>query len=184
MPLPTALPFGLRDIKLTPFTTPAATAYGTPVDLPYSRTLSFSEAESFEELRGDDSLVAIHGSGANVEWELESGGISLPAWAVLSGGAVVESGLTPNIVLTYDKLVTTEKPYFKIEGQVISDSGGDMHCIIYKAKVNDALEGEFAEGSFFLTSCSGVGVASTVAADLNKIYSFIQNETAVEIATP
>jgi hypothetical protein len=181
MPLPTGLPFGLRQVKLTPFTTGAATAYGTPVFLPYSRTLSFSEAESFEELRGDDSLVAIHGSGANVEWELESGGISLPAWAVLSGGAVVESGLTPNIKLTYTKMVDTEKPYFKIEGRVISDSGGDVHCIIYKAKVNDALEGEFAEGSFFLTSCSGVGVASTVAADLNKVYEFVQNETAVPL---
>jgi len=181
MPLSTALPFGLRDIRLTPFTTPAATAYGTPVDLPYSRTLSFSEVEEFEELRGDDRLVAVHGSGANVEWELESGGISLAAWSVLSGGAAIETGTTPNIKITYDKLVTTEKPYFKIEGQVISDSGGDVHCIIYKAKVNDALEGEFTDGSFFLTSASGLGIASTVAADLNKVYTFVQNETAVAI---
>lgn len=181
MPLPTALPFGLRDIRLTPFTTPAATAYGTAVDLPYARTLSFAEVEEFEELRGDDRLVAVHGAGANVEWELESGGISLAAWAVLSGGSAIETGVTPNIKITYDKLVTTEKPYFKIEGQVISDSGGDVHCIIYKAKVNDSLEGEFTDGSFFLTAASGLGLASTVAADLNKVYTFVQNESAVAI---
>lgn len=186
MPLTTVpLPYGIRDIRLTPFTTPAATAYGTPtVDLPYARTLSFSETEEFTELRGDDTLVAVHGQGSQVEWEIEAGGISLEAYKTMAGGAVVESGTTPDQVKTYDKLATDQRPYFKLEGQAISDSGGDLHTIIYKAKVNDTLEGEFTDGEFFLTSGSGVGLGSTVTADIGKLYSFVQNETAEAIPAP
>lgn len=177
-----ALPYGIRDIQITPFTTAAATAEGTAVDLPYGRTLSFSEEEDFEELRGDDTLIAVHGQGPQVSWELESGGLSLESYKVMAGGTITETGTTPAQVKTFDKLNTDARPYFKIEGQAISDSGGDLHCIIYKAKVNDTLEGEFADGAFFLTSGSGVGIGSTVSADAGKIYSFVQNETAVAIA--
>lgn len=175
------LPFGMRDIRLTPFTTAAAVAYGTPVDLPYGRTLSWTENEDFTELRGDDRVVATHGSGPGAEWELESGGISFEAARVMLGGTITETGSTPNQKKTYDKLVTDEKPYFKIEGQAISDSGGDFHVIIWKAKVNDNVEGTLGDGEFFVTSASGIGIASTVPADLNKVWSMVQNETAVAI---
>jgi hypothetical protein len=174
----TALPYGLRDIKLTPID-PDDNTLGTPVDLPNARTLSFSEAEEFTELRGDDRLVAVHGNGAQVEWELEAGGLNLEAWAVMSGGEITESGTTPTAVKTYDKTSEHSRPYFKIDGKAISDSGGDLHCVIYKAKANDSLEGEFTDGEFYLTSGSGVGLPSDVTADDTKLYSFIFNETAV-----
>jgi hypothetical protein len=176
------LPYGLRQVKLTAFTTAAATAYAaSSVALPNARTLSFSETEEFTELRGDDKLVAVHGQGAQVEWELEAGGLSLEAYAVMAGGAITETGTTPAQVKTYKKLVSDARPYFKAEGRAISDSGGDLHTVIYKAKANDSLEGEFSDGEFFLTSGSGVGIASTVTADVDLIYSFVQNETAIAI---
>lgn len=186
MPLPTALPYGIRDIRLTPFVDDSATAYDTPtVDLPYARTLSFSEAEEFTDLRGDDRLVATHGAGPQVEWEFEAGGISLPAYATIAGGEVVESGIAgTDLALTYTKLGADVRPYFKIEGQMISDSGGDFHCVIFKAKCNDALEGEFTDGEFFLSSGSGIGLPSTVTADEDKLYEFVQNEAQVAIPEP
>ena len=127
MPLPTAIPYGIRDIKVTPYTTPAATTLGTPVDLPYARTLSWTETEDFEELRGDDTIITTKGKGPEVEWELEAGGLSLTALKVIDGGTTTESGTTPAIVISYQKKNTESKPFFKIEGQVISDSGGDVH---------------------------------------------------------
>lgn len=188
MTLPVALPFGIRDIKLIPYTTLAATAFDVAmVDLPYGRTLSFAEAEDFEDLRGDDELVTSHGSGPNVEWELESGGISLEAWAVLSGGEVTTTGVTPNIKKTFRKKVTDQKPFFGIVGQSISDSGGDMHCIIYRARVTDNLEGSFEDQSFFLTSCSGKGFGSRRALpadELGTVYDFVQNEAITAIVIP
>lgn len=177
------LPFGLRDVKLTPYTDNTATVLsGASVDLPNARTLSFAEAEAFEELRGDDRLVASHGSGPQVEWSLEGGGVSFEAVKTMYGGTITETGVTPNQVKTLRKLVTDVRPYFRIEGQVISDSGGDLHAVIYRAKATDNLSGEFADGSFFLTGASGVGMSSLVPATLDRVWDFVQNETAV--ATP
>lgn len=182
MALPTrALPFGLRDVKLTPLGADGATP-GTAVDLPVSRTLSFAESEDFEELRGDDQVVASHGSGPTVEWDLESGGISLEAYAVMAGGTITQTGTTPAIKKTYSKAVTDARPYFKIEGQSINDNGGDFHAVIYRAKADGSLEGELSDSSFWLTSASGKGYASLEAVPIGKVYDFVHNETAIAIS--
>lgn len=174
LPVP-ALPYGLRDVKITPYN--SAGVLGTGVDLPVARTLSFEEAEDFEDLRGDDGVAATRGNGPVVNWELESGGISLEALVVLAGGAITASGTTPALKKTYKKLSTDARPYFKIEGQVISDNGGDVHAVIYKAKVTGTVNGEFADGSFFLTHAGGKGIGDASA----NLYDFIHNETAVAI---
>lgn len=182
MPLTThPLPFGLRDVKLTPFTTAAATTYGTGVDLPISRTFSFSDTEDFEDLQGDDVTAASHGAGPSLEWELESGGLPFDAFKIMAGGTITDSGTTPAQKRVFSKLATDSRPYFKAEGQAISDSGGDVHGVVYKAKATGSLEGEFANGAFMLTSASGRGFPSTVVADVNKLYDFVQNETAIAI---
>lgn len=182
MPLPTALPYGLRDVKLTPYTDSAATALSsTSVDLPNSRTFSFSEAEEFNELRGDDKVVTTRGAGASVEWDLEAGGLSFDAVKVMVGGTVVETGVTPAMKRTFTKKVTDSRPFFKVEGQAISDSGGDMHCVLDRCRVTGNLEGEFADGEFFLTSGSGVTLPSLISARVDTLYEFVQNEAVVPI---
>jgi hypothetical protein len=178
-----AIPFGLRDVKLTPLGADGATP-GSPVDLPVSRTLSFSETEEFEELRGDDAVQASHGSGPTVEWELESGGISLEAYAVMAGGTVTTTGVSPNEVKRYKKNIVDVRPYFRIEGQAINDNGGDFHGIIYRAKADGSLEGSMEDGSFWISSASGKGYGALDAgADyaIGDVYDFVHNETAVGI---
>lgn len=176
-----AQPFGLRDVRLTPLGADGSTP-GTPVDLPASRTFSFAETEDFEDFRGDDKLIAQHGSGPTVGWELESGGISLEAYAVVAGGTVTTSGVTPNAKKTYSKTALQQRPYFKAEGQAISDNGGDFHGLVYKCKATDDIEGEMADGSFWATSLGGVGFPSTESGSTDKLYDFVHNETAVAIA--
>ena len=178
----TPLPFGLRDVKLTPYTDAAATTLGTAVDLPNSRTFSFSEAEEFTELRGDDKVVTTRGQGPSVEWDLEAGGLSLEALKVLVGGTIAETGTTPNQKKTFTKKTTDARPFFQVEGQVISDSGGDVHCVLPRCRVTGNVEGEFADGEFFLTSASGVALGSTVSGDEDVLYEFVHNETATAIA--
>jgi hypothetical protein len=170
-----ALPFGIRDVKVFPMN--ADGSYATGVDLPASRTLTFQESEDFEELRGDDVVVASRGSGPTVSWDLEGGGLSPDAIKVIAGGTVVVSGTTPNQKRTLAKLGVDTRPYFKIEGQVISDSGGDIHAIIYKAQAQGDVGGEFSEGSFFLSGASGIGIPDNAG----KLFDFVQNETAVAI---
>lgn len=182
-PLATALPYGLRDIKLTPYADAGGTTLGsTVIDFPNSRTLSFSETEEFEELRGDDRVVTTRGRGAVVEWELEAGGLSLDAWKAMSGGTITDSGTSPAKKRVYRKLGRQNRPWFLVEGQIISDSGGDVHGILYRCRATDSLEGEFSDGEFFLTS--GSGQALPLLSDtMDVLYDIVQNETAVPISS-
>lgn len=175
----TALPFGMRDTRLTPYTTSALTTLGTGVDNPNARTLSFSESEDYEELRGDDKVIAIVGKGPSVEWEMESGGISVPAYKQMNGGTTATTGVTPNQVTTYTKKVTDARPYFKAEGQSISDSGGDFHVNLLRARASESLEGELGDGAFWLTSASGVALPALLTGKVDVLYEFVLNETAI-----
>lgn len=177
-----ALPYGLRDTKVTPYTTAAGTTLSTSMDAPNARKLSFSEAEDFEELRGDDKVIAIRGKGASVEWEMEHGGISLAAYKAMAGGTITTTGVTPATVTTFTKLVTDSRPYFKAEGQAINDNGGDFHAVLYRCRASDSLEGELGDGAFWLTSASGTALPSLITGKLDILYDFIINETAVAIA--
>lgn len=180
MPITThPLPFGLRDVKITKLQADGISEDGLAVDLPVSQTLSFSETEDYEELRGDDTVAATHGNGPTVDWSLESGGLPFEALEIITGGDVTESGTTPDMVKTFKKLGTDARPYFKIEGQVISDSGGDVWCVIYRCKADGDISGEFSDGAFFVQSLSGRGFPNS-AGDL---YDFIQHETAEAIPT-
>ena len=117
-----------------------------------------------------------------VEWELESGGLSLDVWKALSGGTITDSGTSPNKKRLYRKLGRESRPWFLTEGQVISDSGGDVHAILYRCRANDSLEGEFSDGEFFLTS--GSGQALPLLNDVNDVlYDIVQNETAAAVSS-
>jgi hypothetical protein len=181
----TALPYGIRSCYLTPYTDVNGTVLAaTSIKLPNARTFSFSDSEDFEELRGDDRVVAQHGNGSAVEWDLESGGLPFEAYKAMAGGTIVESGTGATGRKVYSKKVTDQRPYFRIEGQAISDSGGDVHTIVYRCKATGELSGEFSDGSFFLTSASGVGISVVSGPNIDKLYDFVQNATVTPFAEP
>jgi hypothetical protein len=173
-----ALPFGLRQVKLTPIANDGTLVTADAVFLPASRTFTFSETEEFEELQGDDTTVASHGAGAIVEWDLEGGGISLEIWKILSGGTVTEEGTTPDTKKVFKKNKDDARPYFQVEGRAISDNGGDFTGKVYYAKADGDLEAEMANGSFLLTSASGKGYSHPISGD---IYDFTHSETATAL---
>lgn len=179
----TPLPYGLRDIKITPYTDAAGTTLdATTIDLPNARTMSFSEAEDFTELRGDDRVVTTRGQGASVEWELESGGLPLEAVQAMFGGEIIEEGVSPSSSKILRKKANDARPFFKVEGQAISDSGGDVHVILYRCRATGELSGEFADGEFWLTSGSGVALPNLIEGETyDVIYDFVQNEVPTAI---
>lgn len=174
------LPYGMRNCYL--YAMDATTeALSTGVDLPAMQTFAFSEAEDFVELRGDDKVIAIRGKGPKVEWTLEAGGISLAAYALLSGGTNTLSGTTPNQKLVHLKKTDQVRPYFRAEGQAISDSGGDFHAKLFKCRANANLEGTMADGAFWMTALKGEAIGDAN----NNLYEFTANETAVAVpSTP
>jgi len=182
MALGIAYPFGIRDIRITPITNAATEALGTPLDLPAARTLSFTEAEDFEELRGDDKLLLSRGTGPRIEWELEAGGVELSVYNAMIGGTLSETGTTPNQVKKVRKLATQARPYFKVEGQAMSDTGGDVHVVIFRCRATGDVEGEFSDGNFYLTTCSGTAFPSVAGGQTDALYDLIYNETITNIA--
>lgn len=181
----TPLPYGIRDLKITPYTDVAGTILAAvSIDLPNVRTLTFSETENFSSLRGDDRVVATHGDGAAVTWDLESGGLPFEAFRAMAGGTIVLTGTTPAQKKVYSKKITDQRPYFRIEGQAISDSGGDLHTVIYRCKATGDLTGQFADGAFTLTAASGDALAVVSGVNVDKIYDFIQNETVTAFVEP
>jgi len=182
MPITDALPYGLRDVKLTPYADDGGTVLGTvSYDLPNAQTFSFNEKEEYQELRGDDRLVATHGNGAQVDWSLEAGGISLACWSIVSGAQLVVSGLTPNRIETVRKRGSDVRPYFRVDGQVISDSGGDIVARVYRCRCNDSIGGDFGDGKFFNTAVSGKGLP--LLDDQNDLlYDIIRHETKTTLS--
>jgi hypothetical protein len=164
-------PFGINDIKLT------SMDGGAQVNLPYERTLQFSERLVSGELRGSGKTVAVVSEADAVEFSLEAGGIPLEAYALMSGRTATESGTTPNRVNTLSGDGATRFPYFKIYGKSLGDGDGDVHVKLWKCKLTSGIEGSLQDGDFFVTSCSGVCIDD----DSNGIWDIVQNETADDL---
>ena len=79
------------------------------------------------------------------------------------------------------KNISNVRPWFKAEGQSISDSGGDLHAVLYRCRMTDTLDGELTDSTFFITSAKGQFLGSNLVASLGALYDFVQNETAVAI---
>jgi hypothetical protein len=163
-------PFGLRDIKLVSST-------GTQVDLPAAQTMKVTPRLKSGELSGDDSLKAVAAYVEAAEWEIEAGGITLAAYAVLTGKTVTISGSTPNAYSIMNVAAGDRMPYIKIYGQALGAGLDDLHVKLYKAKCLK-LEGELKEGAFLITKCSGIAVDNGLG---NGIWDWVQNETATTL---
>lgn len=162
-------PFGLRDVKLT--TIDGA----TQVDLPSARQLTFRERFISGELRGDDALSSVVSFAEAVEWELQAGGISLDALAIITGRTATEAGTTPSQTQTMEGVGAEAMPYFKIYGKSLGDGIDDIHVKINKCKVT-SIEGTFQDGEFVISQCSGIGID-----DGTNVWEMVQNETAADL---
>lgn len=148
------------------------------VDLPAAQTFSFSERIRSGELSGDDATLAVVAFADAVEWSLEAGGISLEAYALMTGRTATVAGTTPNQTDTLSGTVPQTFPYFKVYGKAIGEGIDDIHCKLTKCKLTGAIQGTFGDGEFFVTSCSGIAVG-----DAGVIFVFAQNETAATLPT-
>jgi hypothetical protein len=171
------LPYGIRQIRLTPYLDAQGTCLAdVSYPLPIAMTLGFSETEQYDELRGDDVLVAVHGRGPQVDWSLESGGMNMTCWSLLSGGSVIEEGVAPTRVTRMRKSGDDLRPYVRIDGRAISDSGGNLKTRIYRAKANGRLQADLRGGAFQTSRIDGIGLPM-VGDGGRWLYEFIHDET-------
>lgn len=175
----TRLPYGLRDVKVA--TLDSAGVKGTLVDLPNAQTFEFQEATDTQELRGDDVVVASRTTITGVEWTLDSGGISFEAYVVIAGGAISSTGTTPAVRKQWRRMGTDAYPDFYLVGQAISESGGDNHIYIHRAKANQ-ISGSFTDQEFWISHAEGVGIATLTAANVGAVWDMVANETAIAVS--
>lgn len=152
--------YGLRDIKI------ADEDGANAVDLPASRTLSFSEVVSSAQLEGDDVIVSVQTMPTSVEFSIEAGGISLDAYGKLTGRTPVDEG-GGSVYLSMEE--GDIFPYLRIYGQSMGDAGDDVHVCLMKAKIT-AIEGAFGQGEFLIGSCSGTVVPDS-SGRIMRIYT-------------
>jgi len=164
-------PFGLNDIKLQPITG------GATVDLPASVKLTFKERIKSAEGPGDDMLSTVVSVRDAVEWELEATGLPLEALAVMYGLSTSTTGSTPNQVKTLEHHGGVRLPYFKIFGKSINEDAGDVHCVIYKAKVTEGLDAPLEYATLQKSVIKGIGIDDGT----NGVYDWVQNETADDL---
>jgi hypothetical protein len=165
--------YGLADVKVTNL------AGTTQVDLPNGQSLQFTERINNAEMKGDDALVSVVGFSEAVEWTLNAGGISLEAYALLTGRTASAAGTTPSRTVTLTGDAGQHFPYVKIYGKSVGDlSTDDIHCKLYKCKLT-AISGTFGNDAFFVTAAGGVAITDGV----NGVFTFIQHETAATLPT-
>lgn len=172
------LPYGVRDIKVA--TLDSAGVKGTSVDFPNAQTLEFQESTTTQTLRGDDSVIAQRTTIDTADWTLEGGGISFEAMVVIGGGTVASTGVTPNVKKTWIRMGTDSYPDFYLEGQAMSESGGDNHLILHRNKASQ-ISGSHTDGDFWVSHAEGSAFATLTAADVGKVWTMVANETATAI---
>ena len=181
-PVSDALPYGVRDAKLTQYADSGGTVLSTTsVDVPVMQHLNFTEAEEFTELRGDDRVITTRGKGSQVNGDIESGGLPIGVWAIITGGSVIATGLTPNRIIELQKRATTARPFWRVDGKIISDSGGDVLVRIYRCRANGNIQANFQDGNFQTSQIAFVGLP--LMDDSNDlIYSIFRRETSMDIS--
>ncbi len=163
-------PFGLREVRLI--------KGATVISLPAATKLSFKERIVKDELKGNDKIVGTAAISEAVDWEIDQGGISLEAYALMTGRSAVESGVAPNRVDTMTGRAQDTFPYFKAYGKSVGDGTDDMWCVLFQMKLTE-FDGSLDMDKFEVSKCKGLAVDDGV----NGVFQFVQHETATALPT-
>lgn len=164
--------YGIRDIKLTDL------AGVSQVDLPASQALTWKETIVSDSLRGDDKIVSTVAFVEGGEFTLEAGGISLEAYAKMTGETVVAAGTTPNRTETITRRGAQNFPWLKIYGRALGDNGDGIHVKLRKAKLT-SMEGNLSNQEFYITKAGGMFIAD----DSDELYDIVKLETDISLPT-
>ena len=157
------MPFGLKEIKLKRGT--------TVVELPAAMTLKFKEKMVTGRGRGGDRLRALASAPDGVEWEMQALGLSLEAYALMSGLTATETGSTPNRSVRLSSSATNRYPYFDIYGKALGVGEDDVHFHVINAKVTDGMDAPLQDADFTKSTFKGEALD----------WEIVQNETGEEL---
>lgn len=172
--------FAVTDAKIAKLLTDPAggpATYGTSLDVPGIKAVGVSGDVEVKELRGDNGLLDKDVTITNVQVAVGHAKLHQDILAIILGGAVVDSGTTPNQKSQWDLLGTSRPSYWKLEAVSASADfvGGNVHWQFHKTIVSGFPEMGLAEEDY--QDVSFTGDCAPLIANA-KWVSNILNETA------
>lgn len=179
--------FSIDNAAITPMLTDpigGSATYGTKIDVPGIRSATLDPEILAKELFGDNVIQGRSAKARQIMSKIEAARLNLDILAVLMGGAITDTGVTPNQKAEYNLLGSDAGKYFKLEYRVLgvelpgAAGGGDLHVTFWKCKITGTalpvqME-EFAPHSF--------DVAAIARLADSKLLTLTENETAIAIA--
>lgn len=176
--------FNIDDCKIYPLTSDPSSGsptYGSGVDVPGIRELNVTFDMLSKELYGDAKVLSQKNKVRKVTATASHAKVSLDALVVFLGGAVTDSGSTPNMKSTYKLKGASQPAPFKLEAQILAVDhvavSGDAHLLLWKCTAEGVGVGGAME-DFSIPSLSIVGVPLICTDDTMDI---ILEETAVAL---
>lgn len=158
--------YAVQDAQVAPLLTdPVDTipTFGTLVDVPGIKSLTFTGDVESKELRGDNTLLDTESVLTTMTFSMEYAKLSLDALAIMAGGTVTDSTTPPAAAWDYDN--DESFPYFLLMGRspTADTVGGDVWLMLYKCKLTSFPEIGFAEEDYqtFTVEGSIAPLAST-----------------------
>lgn len=185
MPLSPDTPwFGVNDAQLAVVTADpdgGTTTYGTLMDVPGIKSVTWGGDISSNELRGDGTRLDFNAAFGGWTLGFEFGKSALAVFSALLGGTVVNAGATPAQSATWTHTKTSRPNYFKFESQTLGTGniGGDGHIIGFKCVLTSVPElGHVEEDYKTYTVEAAAMPRQSDGNDLSVVY----NETLKAIA--
>lgn len=179
--------FAVEDAQIAKLLTDPAggtETYGPLIDVPGIKQVTLSGTVESKELRGDNALLDVNSVLKSLTLGITNAKISLDVEAVLIGGTVADSGLTPNQKVTHDLSGTDSPNYFKFIAKSPANGsdfvGGDVHITLWKCIVSGLPDSGFAEEDYKIVGFNAA--TSPLLSTGRKWRRIVFNETAAAIA--
>jgi len=177
--------FAVKELKIAKLLTDPTGAppstYGASVALVGSKKLTIKGTINTKYLRGDNRLLDADAVLQEITATIDYAKLSLDAMSVMFSTVVVDSGVTPNQLATWQMANTDVLQYFKIEGRAAGADpiAGDVLFSLWKCKLGSFPDIGLNEEDYQMSTASLVVVPRL--SDNNWVNVVIR-ETAAALA--
>ncbi len=181
---------GVDKITLFPITADDSSSYtcGTGIDVPGAKEINLTYEFIEAEFENGLNIEEIYQRAKKVAFSFNFSKLDLDLNALVAGGDVEDSGLTPDQKTTYSFGVNDKGGYFQLQAQIEEqeNDGGDVVIALMKCKgkVGDVAskEGEFSSFSISGSAIPTINTFTRNTKDKNLIQDIIFRETTAALA--
>lgn len=168
------MPFGLRQVRVSNM------AGTLEEDFDAAQEFTFEPEWTTAKQRGNDRTVGSFAHVSGGKGEFMDGKLSTTARAIVFGGTITQTGTSPNEQASMKWGGDGNMPYFKLQGKVMTESGGDLHIVIYKCMAVGGGNLEFKDGEFWSPGFEFEAVYDDVA---GCVWEEIAHETTTALSS-